>query len=68
MKRISIVSIFEHPDLINQTVGYHNTYITYLVELVDTLDLKSNSFKSIGSSPIIVTKMMEFGRHARFRF
>ena len=53
MKRILIASIFEHPDLINQTVGYHNTYITYLVELVDTLDLKSNSFKSIGSSPII---------------
>ena len=42
MKRILIASIFEHPDLINQTVGYHNI-ITYLVELVDTLDLKSNS-------------------------
>jgi hypothetical protein len=43
-----------------------------LVELVDTSDLKSDSFQSIGSSPIMSNLNFclndGIGRHARFRF
>ena len=46
----------------NQTAPFKKTK-TRLVELVDTSDLKSDSFQSIGSSPItsnnFYAKMME---------